>query len=150
MAQPKVPFGTKLRVKVSDGTDPTPNFVLLCGLTTKSFNQSKEMNDFSIPDCEFPDKIVAVRRRARTKALEFAGAGVFNPADRERLQEMFDDEDPRTLRIELNVPVADGGGHWSADFHLSQFNITGNDEELMTADMTLLSDGEWTWTDAAS
>lgn len=149
MAQPKVPFGTKLRIKVFDGGG-TPNFILLCGLTTKSFNQSKEMNDFTVPDCDDPEKIVAVQRRARTKALEVSGAGVFNPADRERLQEMFDDEEPRTLRIELNVPLADGGGHWSGDFHLSQFNITGDDEGLMQADMTFLSHGEWDWTDAAS
>jgi predicted secreted protein len=150
MAQPKVPFGTKLRIKVSDGTEPTPNFELICGLTTKTFSQSKEMNDFHVPDCDEPEKIVAVQRRARTKALEISGSGIFNPADRERLQGFFDDETPRRLRIELDVPLADGGGHWSGDFHMSQFTVTGDDEGLMTADMTFLSDGEWGWTDASA
>lgn len=148
MAEPKVAFGTKMRIKLSDG-EVSPTYELICGLTAKSVTFSKEMNDFTVPDCDDPDKIVAVKRRARTKAMEVSGSGVYVTDDRERIEEWFADEEPRAARIEIDVPLADGGGRWQGDFHLSNHVVTGNDEDLIQAEMTILSDGEWEWVDAA-
>ena len=54
------------------------------------------------------------------------------------------------MRVEIASTLADGGGYWQGVFHLSQLDVTGEDGDMIKSEITLVSDGDWAWTDAAA
>lgn len=150
MADDKLRRGTILSIKLSDGASSNPVFTNICGLNVRSSNQSKNMNDFAATDCSNREKIKALRRVVASKGMEISGSGWFLAELRETMQEVFDDPDGRVLRFEVGLPLADGGGYYEGNFHMSAFNITGNEDEMITCELTFMSDGEYPWTDASA
>jgi predicted secreted protein len=137
-----------MKIRIFDGAS---SYVVICGLTARSFNRSAETVDYTVPDCDEPDKVLSVKRIKRTMSAELTGSGVYAMDDRIRMDAFHADKLSRIMRIQIDVPLASDGGYWQGSFHLTGLNITGNDEEgNITSEMTFLSDGAWAWTDAAA
>ncbi|MBB3972781.1 phage tail tube protein [Hansschlegelia beijingensis] len=149
MADDKIRRGTLLTIKVGDGASPEV-FTKICGLQTKSFNQSANMSEHVPTNCANPDAVKAVRRIKQSKGAELTGSGYFLSENRATLQVLFDSPDASNVRIAVEVPLADGGGWYEGLFHLSTFSVTGGDETMLEAEMTWQSDGDYAWTDATA
>jgi hypothetical protein len=151
MALAKVVAGRKLLIKVSDGAG-TPAYVHPCLINaSRSFSLTANTNETRIPDCDNPDLIAPVRREKTDYSATVSGAGVLHSADSEFYTTWTKQATAIAVRVELNgVVLADGGGYWSANFHCTQFEISGDRGEFIAANITLLSDGDITWTDAAA
>lgn len=147
MAKPNTAKGTKFRILMGNGASPQV-FAALCGLTAKSINFQTQTNDFYVPDCTNPDDPAWREITKSGKSATISGQGTLNMDSHEEFFEAWEDPDSRSYRVELNVGSVNNGGYWAGLFNLTQYNVTGNDGELITAELTLESDGPIVWVPA--
>lgn len=152
MALAKVLAGKKLLIKVSDGATPTPAFAHPCSINeARSVGLTANTNETRIPDCDDPELIAPIKREKTDYSANVAGSGVLHTSDVQFYVDWLKSPDPIATRVELSgVVLADGGGYLQADYHCTQFEISGNLGEYAKANITLLSDGDITWVDAAA
>lgn len=150
MVKPLTVRGTKVKLLMGDGASPGPEvFTKFCGLTAKSINFQSNTNEFFVPDCDDPD---APAWRELTKSGRFvsmSGSGLLDMNALEDYQAAYDNDDAGNFRFQIDVPVLSNGGYWQGPFMLTNFQVTGNDGELATVEITLESSGAVTWTPAA-
>lgn len=144
MAKPVTVKGTKVRLLQGNGALPEI-FGSFCGLTAKSINFQTNTNETFIPDCDDPD---APQWRELTKSgryVSISGSGLLNMGSLAAFSAAFNDNDPANYRFEIAVPALQNGGYWAGLFMLTNFQVTGNDGDLTTVELTLESSGEVTW-----
>lgn len=147
MAKPVTVKGTKVRLLQGNGASPEV-FTSFCGLTAKSINFQTNTNETFIPDCDDPE---APQWRELSKSgryVSLSGSGLLNMASLEAFQSAYDEDETQTYRFEIAVPALQHGGYWIGQFMLTNFQVTGNDGELTTVEITLESSGEVTWVPA--
>jgi hypothetical protein len=151
MADAKTVRGTKLLIKVSDGAS-SPTFAHPCLINTdRGISFNADTNDVVIPDCSNPDLMAWAAREKVTLSAEITGAGTLNTPDTSDYFDWVTSADPKAVRVELgDVALADGGGYWSGNFHLTRFEVNGTRGNRAQCAITMQSDGSVTWTDAAS
>lgn len=135
-----VPFGQFL-IQVGDGSSPE-TFAAPCGLTTKGFNQTANMQETSVPDCADPDAPAYIERAVDTISSEISGSGVMATEAFTTWQAWFDSAASKNCRI---YPKGSSGGYWEGLFILSAFNLTVQRGQKVNVDVTMTSDGEYTW-----
>ena len=148
MAKPVTVKGTKVRLLQGNGASPEV-FTSFCGLTAKSINFQTNTNETFIPDCDDPE---APQWRELSKSgryVSLSGSGLLNMASLASFQAAYDEDETQTYRFEIAVPALQHGGHWIGQFMLTNFQVTGNDGELTTVEITLESSGEVIWVPAA-
>jgi predicted secreted protein len=145
VAKPTTALGTKLRILLGDSATPIV-YTAFCGLTARSINFQTNTNDFFVPDCDNPDD-PAWREMAKAgRFVSITGSGILDTKSAlPRMQAAYGDADPVPVRVELAVPTVDGGGAWTGLFMFTGLEITGNDGELVTANITMESDGPVVW-----
>lgn len=150
MALAKVVRGKSLLIKVSDGAG-TPVYAHPCLINAaRGIVFTAESNQTRIPDCADPELISWIKREKTALGATINGAGVLNTTDTEVFFEWWKSTSAKVIRIELSgVTGANGGGYFSGSFHLTNFEITGDIGEYCQCSVSLESDGEITWTDAA-
>ena len=149
MVAPLTAKGTKLNVALGDGEDPEV-FTAFCAVSAKTINFQTNTNEFFVPDCDDPDD-PAWRELAKSgRFVSISCSGTLNTTDLTRYQDAYNSPDAVNVEIELDLPLAAGGGVWSGPFMLPNFQITGNDGELVQVEFSLESSGAVTWTDAAA
>jgi predicted secreted protein len=149
MAKPKTASWSKLIISVGDGATPTENFVRQCGLTTKGIAFASDVADVAVPDCDDPDAPAWSERSVSTKNCTVAGDGILATDHREDWDTWFQSGEARNCRIEIDIPLADGGGYYQGAFILTTFTINGNqDAAKMTIEVEMQNDGPVVWTDA--
>lgn len=141
-------FG-KFLIKVGDGADPEV-FSAPCGLTTKSFNQTASSQETVVPSCDQPDAPAYVERAIDALSAEISGSGVLAAESIDVWRDFFESGESKNCRVYLDVPLADNGGYWQGAFVLTQFNVGAERGKKVSVEVTLQSDGEYTWTDAAA
>lgn len=149
MAKPGTARGTKLRVLLGDDSDPVV-YTQFCGLTAKQINFQTQTQDEYVPDCDNPDDPAWREITKSGRSVTITGSGTLDiKGALQRMQDAYNSDEPVPMKVELNVPSVDGGGAWVGNFAVTQLQITGNDNTLVTANITLESDGEVAWVPAA-
>jgi hypothetical protein len=147
MAQPKTIKGSKVLILLGDGTTPTEVFAAPCGLTTKGITFTAESNDQNVPDCDDPDAPTFTARVIATLSAAINGAGILALESLEDWREWFDSGLEKNIRLKLDA-AAPEGGYYQMSAVLTSFAIGGNQGELATVDVGILSNGAWAWTPA--
>ena len=130
-------------VKIGDGASPEV-FGAPCGLTSKGFNQTANTQETSVPDCDDPDAPAYVERAVDTISAEISGSGVLaKEAHDDVWQPMFQGAASKNVRV---YPFGDSGGYYAGKFVLTAYNNAVQRGQKVNVDITLSSDGEYTWT----
>ena len=145
MALPKIASGTKLKILLGDGAEPTEVFSSPCGLTDTSLNLSADANDFDIPDCADPDAPAFKTREIQSISGEISGSGILATDTLATWRTWFFAGTPKNVRVMLDVPAGDGGGHFALSARLTSLNIKGQRGNKTEVDVSIVSDGEIVW-----
>lgn len=135
------------RVRVWIGATIATPSKLICALTTRSFNQSKQSNTFVVPDCADPTIVAPVKRSIISKDATINGNGVYEPTRRADLQTLFDAAASSPISFELPQGEAPSGngGYYTGNFFLTTWNITAEEGNLVQAELAFEADGPWSW-----
>lgn len=147
MTTTKVPF-SKFVVLIEDPAQPG-QFRAPCGFNTRSMTINKDVVETTTPDCDDEDAAVWTERAAQTKSIEISGEGVFAAEDIGRWRSFALADASWNCKVKVDLPKAQGGGEWAGKFLLTSFETSGERKNHVMFNMTLQSDGEIAWTDAA-
>ena len=141
MAQAKTARGTALLVKVGNGATPEV-FAHNCTINgQRALQFSAQTNDVNVPDCDTPEQLAWVEREKVSVGAQITGEGVLNTTDLATYFDWVTGEDTKNVKVVVDVPSGDGGRIMSGAFHCTQFDISGNRGEKVTASITLQSSG---------
>ena len=147
MAKPKtLSFGAFL-ILIGDGGTPE-TFTAPCAFTEKSLTISTETTDLDVPDCDDPDAASWIERVATSKGAEVTGSGVLALADLDDWRGFIGTT--KTIRVQFDATLADNGGYYEGPAILSSFGVTAARRDKVQVSVTLVSAGDWSWTDAAA
>lgn len=135
-------------VKMGDGTTPTEAFLTICGIEGAQVNMTANTSDHYARDCATPGAVPFRRVKTNGRQLDVTGNGLSN-AD-------MIDEYLAALGLSKHYKIEgyrrDGTttglllGTFAGSFVMTaaNTNISGDS----TGEVTLASDGAWTWTAA--
>lgn len=143
--------GEKLLIKIGDGGSPSETFAHDCLINTdRSVQMSADVTDIVIPDCDDPSLPGWKKRLKDGLEIQVSGSGVLHTASLETWFNWFKADTAKNVRIETNgITGANGGGYIAGAFKLTAFSWAGPRKNVATVEVTLMSDGECTWTDLA-
>lgn len=152
MALIKYLRGVKLGIKVSDMDPDTPEFAQPCLINAaRSIKLTATTNDITVPDCSDPDLLAYLVREKKALSADVTGAGVLNTPDTSDYVAWLASPDPRDVRVELlNVSLANGGGWIAAQYHLVDFEFSGDRGDLTNCSVAMTSTGAFAWHAAAA
>jgi hypothetical protein len=130
------PFSQFL-VKVGDGASPEV-FTDPCGLTSRGFTRTANMNDTNVPDCDDPDLPSWLGRDVVSYQAEIAGSGVVASESFDTWESWWNAGETRNVKIELGNPVAFS---WTMPAKLQQFAITSERGKKVEMTVAIVSDG---------
>lgn len=138
MARPTTLRGSKLLIMIGDGADPEV-FTAPCALNTKAFNRSASTNDFNVADCTDPDKPVWTERAKGALSSGITGSGTLAKESIDLWEEFYEAVDSRNVRVVIDYAV--GPRTYEGKYHLTTFNMSGEQDGLIQYEIELTSDG---------
>lgn len=136
-------------VKMGDGADPEV-FSTICGLTNVTVNTTAQSSDRYVRDCDKPNAPAKRKQRITGTALDVSGSGLSNVDMIPDLQAAIGAL--KNYKVEL---YADDGtdngellGTYAFASHMTAANLTSTQGGDSTAEITLPSHGDWTFTPA--
>jgi hypothetical protein len=139
MAYPTVLRGTKLLIKLGDGGSPEV-FTAPCALATKAFNRSSTANEFNVADCANPDAPVWTNRVKSALSSTITGTGSLAKESLDMYESFLAQVDPKNCQITLDYSV--GPRNYQGAYLMTTFNITGEQDGLIQAEIELQSSGQ--------
>ena len=130
------PF-SKFLIKIGDGAAPEV-FTDPCGLTSKGFTRTANLNDTNIPDCDEPDAPSWLGRDVVSYQASSAGSGVVAAESFATWEDWWNEGDTRNIRIELGSPPEYA---WIMPAKLQEFAITGERGDKVQMTVSIVSDG---------
>lgn len=121
-------------ILIGDGASPE-QFADPCGLTSKGFQRTANMNDTNIPDCDDPDAPTWLGRDVVSYQATLSGSGVVATESLANWEAWWDSGASKNCRVEL------GDQAWAGSFRLAEFNITGERGARVNMDVSIVSDG---------
>lgn len=149
MAQDDTIRTSKLLIKIGDGETPEV-FSAPCGLTTKALNLTAAVNEFEVDDCADPDAPVWIERVVKSLSAGVSGSGTGRRGAMDLWRTWFLSGEAKNIHVMLDLPAAEGGGTYKMSAVLTTFNTTGESKGLVQAQVDIQSNGEVTFTPAAS
>lgn len=141
MAEVKHARGVKLLIKVGDGATPEV-FETYCSINAeRGITFTAGTNDQEVIDCADPEAIAWMVREKSNLSASITGSGMLDTGDVQDFYDWLTGEDPRNVKVIVDVPSADGGVIFTGRFHCTEFSVTGNRGEKMQASVSLASDG---------
>lgn len=134
MAQATTHRFSDFLILLGDGATPEV-FADPCGLTSRGFERTANMNDTNIPDCDDPDAPTWLGRDVISYQASLSGAGVVAVESKETWEDWWSSGASKNIRIELGSTV------WTGAFKLATFNITGERGSRVNSSVSLVSDG---------
>lgn len=137
-------------IKVGDGASPEV-FTAICGIENVSINRVANTTDRFRRDCAKPGQPAVRRSKTTSKQLDITGTGGVTKTD----IEAFDDAlgVVKNYKVELyqydGTDTGDLMGTFDAAFNLTAANMTLDANGDSSGEITLASDGTWTWTAAS-
>jgi hypothetical protein len=146
MAQPSIIRGTYFSLMARTATGPDV-YTALCGISTRSFTAGVNTNDQFTRDCADPEDVPIRRAIVTGKQWDLSGEGTLNRANLETILGL--QAITENYRFVFTEPADDEvyQGHWTGPAILTNIAITAEDESFATISITLVSDGEWTFTE---
>lgn len=134
--------GVRLVVKVGDGASPEV-FAPLCTINAeRGITFNAQTNDDTVPNCDEPEAIKFLSREKSSLSVDVTGGGKNNKTDNKKLWDWWKSPDPKNVQVVLDDDDPANVVTWEGAFHLTQYDLTGNDGEKVNSTMTLSSDGE--------
>ena len=151
MAKPKTVSFTEMLIEVSmDASDATFSEPCLI-VSNKAFTITASMNETAVPDCADPSAPAWIERQVDSLSAEFSGSGVMDAATHDIWRDWLLSGDPKTVRITIDRPLAEGGGSYLGQFKLGSLSHNGarsDNAGLVQSEVSGMSHGTLTWTDA--
>lgn len=136
MAQATTYRFSEFLVLLGDGASPSETFADPCGLTSRGFQRTANMNDTNIPDCDDPDAPTWIGRDVISYQASISGSGVVAAgASADAWEAWWESGESKNVRIEL------GSNAWVGAFRLSEYNVTAERGQRVSMNVTLVSDG---------
>lgn len=133
--------GVALVLKVGDGGSPE-DFVARCSINAaRSLTGDAATNDFNIPDCADPTALANIVREKVSLSYSVSGAGILNTPDLAGFNTWLQSPYSKNCQIIVDVAGSAGGAIFQGAFHLTQFQITGDQGGKIEVSISLLSDG---------
>jgi hypothetical protein len=143
MAKPTVLAGTKLLLLLGNGASPEV-FAEPCGLTTKGWEMAASTNTNLIPDCDDPEAPAFESTDINGISGNASGNGVMAVESYSVWRTWFLSAAGKNMRITLDH---DDLGYYEGSFKLTNLKTTGTRGNKVLVDVTIKSDGEFTWVD---
>lgn len=145
MAKVKGVNGKQLLIQIGDGADPEA-FTHDCLINTeRGIAFSSEETRQTVPDCDDTDAPAWSVVTKDGLSASITGSGMLHTPSIEDWYAWMNSDDAKNIRVLVNVPGADGGGHWAGQAKLMSFEVTGSRSEYSTVSITLGSHGEFVW-----
>lgn len=139
-----------LLIQFGDGALPEV-FAHNCSInTTREFTLEASTVDGTAPDCDNMDAPAWVLRSIDTLSAGISGAGTMDPVSWGVLRTKMLAGASFNMRVKLDLPLASGGGYFSGAFVINSLGAAKEGKGYVTCSVSLQSDGEITWTDAAA
>lgn len=148
MADPKTVEGVEVSLLVGDGA-PNEAFTAFCGINAKTISFQTNTNERFLYDCTTPTNVPWRKLSKSGRFVSITGTGELDSSVLDRYLEAFDSKDPVNAQFNIGVAALDGGGYFAGAFMFTNFEITANNGELVTVNISLESSGGVTWTDAS-
>lgn len=150
MAEPTTfEFGV---LKVGDGADPEV-FTTLCGIQTTGFNRQVQTNDRYVRDCAQPALTPERRIRKTGKSRTLTGSGLYNTAQTALINGLEGvRKNYQLVLMDISDEDTAAGteiGTWEGPGVVTALNMGTSETDLASIEITIESDGAWTYTAAA-
>lgn len=137
MAAVDVFNGSKVLIKVGDGADPEV-FTHPCLInTSRSVQESATTVDSVVPDCADLDAPAWTQREKDALSVTITGEGLVNKGDVASYQLWL----RATAGKNVQYTIDDGTTTYVGNFHLTEFQVSGERKEKAQASITLVSNG---------
>lgn len=137
-------------IKIGDGATPTEVFATLCGMKDVNINRTASTSDRFVRDCAKPGKTPTRKVRITGKQLDVTGSGLINKDDIAAFDAALGVVG--NYKIELyqddGTDTGDLMGTYAAAFAMTAANQSISEGGDASAEVTLASHGDWTWTAA--
>lgn len=137
-------------IKMGDGAN-TENFTVICGLADVTINESANTSDRFVRDCAEPGAVPFRFTRVSGRQLDVSGSGLSNADEVTRLSGATGKV--KNYKIELyKDDGTDGGdllGTYTGAFRMTANNLNLTRDGDSAGDISLASQGEWTYAAAA-
>lgn len=143
MSLPKIVRGTYVNIAVEDDDAPG-TFINICGLTSRTFTEQVQTRDRFTRDCNEPEDIPVRGIVATGKQWDLSGTGLYNRSQAALVSTLVGVV--KNYRFIIGEPATDAvyESYHAGAAMMTQRQITGADDDDVTAEMTFASDGEWT------
>jgi len=145
MAEPTLLPGNRFRAY--RGAGASAEFVCLATSTTLTITNAYE--DATVADCANPTAI-PTRKSVKSSTSwggRFAGSLAADHLDDFRADVASETAVPYEFRVDRTA--AEGGGKWAGNVHIENFEITKNNNGIVSFTAQFRGDGPLTWADAA-
>ena len=140
MAQPDTFNGSKILIKIGDGSDPEV-FATKCTINaSRSVQGTATTVDTVVPDCEDPDAPAWTEREKDALSYTLTGDGVHDAGDIEFFTEFLEQAASRNCQVIVADGIA-GAFSLTGKFHLTDYQVSGARKEKAQGSMTFISDG---------
>lgn len=141
MSQPPTFTGSKIMIKVGDGADPEV-FAHPCLINaSRSIQTSATTVDSVIPDCADQEAPAWTEREKDALSVTITGEGVMDASSTDEYYAWLTQAAAKNIQAVVN----NGGGAneytLSGQFHLTEFQISGERKERAQVSITLVSTG---------
>lgn len=135
----------KLLIQFGDGASPEV-FAYNCTInTSQDFTIEGTTVDATEPNCEDPDAPAWVLRSIDTLSAGINGAGTMDPLSFAVLRDHMLSGQPFNVRALLDLPSAQGGGHFAGRYVMTTLGIAKEGKGYVSATVAMSSDGAVTW-----
>jgi len=137
-------------IKIGDGADPEV-FTIACGIQNVSINSVANAQDRFVRDCAKPGEIPYRKSKATGKQQDITGSGLTDKASIDTFLDALGVS--KNYKIELyqddDTDAGDLIGTVAGQYKMNAANLNIQRDGDSTAEVTLASQGPWTWTPAA-
>ena len=137
-------------IKIGDGATPTEVFAIACGIQDVTINQAVGTQDRYVRDCAKPGEIPNRKVKATGKSLDVTGSGLIDKAQ----IAIYNSALAVAKNYKIEVYADDGTdtgtllGTFDGSFMMTASNQSIPREGTASAEISLASNGAWTWTAA--
>lgn len=144
MAPPVTARFGKFRVLLGNSAVPIV-YSSPCGFTSKSLSLEKSLSEVAIPDCDDPDRPMALGRDVESTSASIEGEGVLAASSVLTWLDAYDSTDSVPVKVE--VEFSSGTVTFTGNMHVESLELGAEQGGRVTLNVSMQSDGELVRTD---
>lgn len=146
MAKPTTYKGSLVAIYLEDPDTPG-DFIKPCGLNQSSISFTKNAQEVNVPDCDDPEAPQWIERDVESLDFSASGSGILAAESVDAWWDYYNQTDSVNARIYVGALTDVTNGYfWAGKVHVSQFDVEGQTGTRATVSLSLVSDGEMTFT----